>query len=303
MESKYLECPVGRGDRIINRFVKLALLARGSRKLFSSRENAAEYIEKAGKEPYSLELGGKYPCRVSKETVCGLECAVFEPFEGKGEIRVLFFHGGAYVRRMTKHHIKVLASLCAKSGARIIAPCYPTAPQYTFSKSIDKLAALYGCLCADGKRTVLSGDSCGAAIAVCLQGEIKKRDLSECEKLVLFSPLLSHDIGDAETAKLAFSDPMFGGTEGLHAFVDVWSGGNTLADPFNTDFSALVPTYIFTSSGDMLSAGCRRFFEKAVAANAEIAVESYDGMFHDYFLYPLPCSKALLKRVAELINE
>ena len=53
----------------------------------------------------------------------------------------------------------------------------------------------------------------------------------------------------------------------------------------------------------MLSVGCRRFYEKAVLFSADVTVESYDGMFHDFILYPLPRSKQLLKKAAVLINE
>lgn len=303
MEREFVEFPVSRSDRFVNHFVKLALLMRGSGKLFSSAKAASEYLQKGSGKSRSLELCGRYPCRAFQKTLCGLECAVFEPFGEECEARVLFFHGGAYVRRMTEHHIKTLAALCAKSGAQIIAPCYPTAPEYNFSQSIEALAKLYESVCAEKKGIVLSGDSCGAAIAVCLSGEIAKRGLPECKKLLLFSPLLSHDICNAETAELAAVDPMFCGTEGLKLFIDVWSAGNDLAEPFKTDVRLLAPTYIFTSSCDMLSVGCRRFFEKAAAAGAKITAESYEGMFHDYFLYPLSCSKELLKKSAALIRE
>ena len=72
---------------------------------------------------------------------------------------------------------------------------------------------------------------------------------------------------------------------------------------FSNYFSLLPLTYIFTSSNDMLSVGCRRFYEKAVLFSADVTVESYDGMFHDFILYPLPRSKQLLKKAAVLINE
>ncbi len=301
--NNYIEHKVTFSDRFENIFVKAALLLRGSRKLFSNETEADKYIEKAKSENYVFSPGQNFSCRVSKKRLFETEYAVFEPNENEKEqakTTVLYLHGGAYVRHMTKLHLKLVDRLCKKSHARFIVPAYLTAPKHGFSESASQIAAIYEKETKESEKAIIAGDSCGGAIGVCILPLLSKKP----DMLLLFSPLLKHEIiGHEETEKLSLKDPMFGGTKGLFKFINCWEKETVLSDPMKNDFSFLPKTYVFTSKGDMLSVGCFDFFEKAKESGADITLEIWDKMFHDFVLYPLPCSKALLNRAAELIGK
>ena len=297
--SDYIEHKAAFLNSFGNIFVKAALLLRGSKKLFSNESEAEKYIEKTKSESYIFSPGNNFSCRVSTKKLFETEYAVFEPNEKeRAKTTVLYLHGGAYVRHMTKLHLKLIDRLCKKSRARFIIPAYLTAPKHSFFESAKQIAAIYEKETKESEKVVIAGDSCGGAIGVCILPLLFKKP----DTLLLFSPLLSHKIvGHEATEKLSLKDPMFGGTKGLFRFISCWENETALSDPIKTDLSILPKTYIFTSRCDMLSAGCFDFFEKAKASGADVTLEIWDKMFHDFVLYPLPCSKELLNRAAEII--
>lgn len=303
--NSYIEHDVVALERLENRFIKLALLARGSKRLFSNCQKAERYLEKMEEKSFSFPSCGRLPCKVEKKKILDTEYVVFEPNGGaKTKKSVFYLHGGAYVRHITKLHLKTVARLCAESGVRFVVPAYLTAPKYGFSTSAEQLLAIFEKEIKKDETAILAGDSCGCAIAVCLLPKLEKRGLTQVEKLLLFSPLLCHDIDNCKRTKvLSKTDPMFGGTEGLRLFLESWCRNEKCADPMSIDFSLLKRTYIFTSKGDMLHVGCLDFFEKAKAGGANVLLEIWNEMFHDFVLYPLLSSKALLKRARKIINE
>lgn len=303
--ENYFEHDVTFLDRFENRFVKAALLARGSRKLFSNEKNAKAYLEKLKGESYAFSPGKSRSCRVTKKKHLETEYAVFEPTTGeRSKTTVFYLHGGAYVRHITKLHLKMIEKLCVKTGARFVVPAYLTAPGSNFSKSAAQLSAIYLEESKGSEKMIVCGDSCGSAIGVCLLPFFSRLGAPKPEKLLLFSPLLSHEIVNHEmTNTLSVSDPMFAGTAGLYYFINSWACGEELSDPIKTDFSLLPKTYIFTSKGDMLHAGCLDFFEKAKKNGADVRLEIWNDMYHDFVLYPLPCSKSLLKTAEKIIKE
>ena len=303
--NNYIEHETTFFDDIENIFVKAVLLLRGSKKLFSNENAARKYLEKVKNEVYIFSPGKNLKSSVSRKKLLETEYAVFEPNGNqKPKTAVFYLHGGAYVRHITRHHLKFIDRLCTESKARFIVPAYLTAPKYGFLESVGQLAEIYKKETESFERVVIAGDSCGGAIGVCLLKHLSENGAKFPQTLLLFSPLLNHEIsGHEETERLSSDDPMFGGTKGLSLFIDCWSNGNTASNPIEADISALPKTYIFTSKGDMLSAGCLDFFEKAKALGFDITLEIWNKMFHDFVLYPLPSSKKLLKKAAEIIEK
>lgn len=296
--GEYILHGVSTADRFKNRFVKTALLIRGSKKLFSSEKAADEYLEKIRDENFNLRLEENFECNVEKRKFLDTEYAVFEPKGEKSATTVFYLHGGAYVRHITKLHLKMLDRLCKRTKARIVAPCYLTAPKYDFHQSAEQLIGIYHKETLKSEKIIISADSCGAAIGVCLLEPISNQGLKMPEKAVFFSPLLSHGLFEKKEFE---SDPMFGGTKGLARFAESWSNGSSAADPMKINFSLLPKTYIFTSKGDMLHEVCLDFFKKAEENNADVTLEMWNEMYHVFALYPLSASKEVFETAVGLI--
>ena len=55
---------------------------------------------------------------------------------------LLYLHGGGYVAGIDPFHIRLLASLAAGLGVRVVLPDYPLAPEHTWRDSHAALASL-----------------------------------------------------------------------------------------------------------------------------------------------------------------
>ena len=307
MKNGYSERKVSGGDLFINKFIRLVLEVRGSKRIFSNSDTARAYLKKVKCKNYRLSVKG---CRRSAVEISSLGDTLFAEFEPKSKAaaktQVLYLHGGAFVRHMNPLHIKLVDRLCGESGARIVIPAYLTAPNFTCRESLGRIADIYERMLEKSDDIILMGDSCGGGMCVNLLTFLAERDLPAPKKIIMFSPLLDLRLkGDSETERFSKDDPMFGGTDGIQLCVDAWRGeykaNDPHFDPFGTDFGSLPPTYIFTSGGDMLHVGCERFYKKAAESAECIHIIKYNAMFHDFVLYPLSCSADCLKEAAKLI--
>lgn len=309
MENGYFEKRISPSDRFMNQFVRLALLLRGSRHLFSSISACEEYLKTAECKAVSVSAGKVKNCTVSKEAYRDTEYYIFKPENAlQTQTAVMYFHGGAYVRRLTSHHVRLIKTLCAKTGFTFVVPLYLTLPEYTCRESLGQLMGIYKSLLEKNENVIFAGDSCGGAICVSLLAHINDEKLKKPKKLVLFSPFLDHEIiGDAETERIAKRDPMFGGTKGLGFLAERWCSGfekdDPHAEPLYTDFGMNVPLCIFTSDGDMLSVGCKRFFEKAKDFGAPVRIVCFEKVFHCFVLYPLAAARECIDEAAKLMKE
>lgn len=309
MENGYFERELSVHDRLMNHFVRLALLARGSGRLFSSKRACEEYLKTAQCKPVDLPTGERKGITVFKEKYCDTEYYIFKPkAEANSKTVVMYLHGGAYVRRLTSHHVRLIEKLCRKTGCIFVVPLYLTLPEYSCRESLEQLLEIYRTLTEKYENVVLCGDSCGGAICVNLLPFIEQSGLKKPKKLILFSPFLDHRVeGDAETEKIAKHDPMFCGTGGLGFLAECWCEGfekdDPCAEPACAEFKSGVPVCIFTSGGDMLSAGCKRFFEKGTAAGAPIRLVYFEKTYHCFVLYPLDAARFCMNETAKLITE
>ena len=309
MENNIRRISISKTDKFLNGFVKLALLARNSKKLFSNEQTAKEYLEKMENDSFSLSVRSNRKTVAFQKKLGQTEYAVIKPKGTEAPKTTIFYiHGGAYVRHLTKLHVKLAQKLSVKTGSAVILPAYLTAPKHCARESLGELSKIYESVSKESERITLSGDSCGAAICVNLLNCIEERKLKKPECLFLFSPLLNLSFSESEeTKKLSLSDPMFGGTEGLSAFVDCWRGdfekNDPRFEPFSVPTELLPKTFLFTSGRDMLSVGTIEFFEKAASGGAEIRAFVFEEMFHDFVLYPLPCAKKCVEKASELMSE
>ena len=89
--NSYIEHDVIALERLENRFIKLALLARGSKRLFSNCQKAERYLEKMEEKSFSFPSCGRLPCKVEKKKILDTEYVVFEPNGGAKTKKSVFF--------------------------------------------------------------------------------------------------------------------------------------------------------------------------------------------------------------------
>ena len=76
-------------------------------------------------------------------------------------LRIVYFHGGAYVNEMVAAHWQIIAGLVRRTGATVDVPHYPLAPRHSWADAFPlvKRLALNRLATSQGGRMVFVGDS------------------------------------------------------------------------------------------------------------------------------------------------
>ena len=68
---------------------------------------------------------------------------IISPKEDKKNIVILYLHGGSYVGELEKNHWNFFKDIIDDTGATIIAPDYPLAPENTYLQVFKIMETLY----------------------------------------------------------------------------------------------------------------------------------------------------------------
>jgi len=98
-----------------------------------------------------------------------------EEIKAKASATQLIFHihGGAFFLGSLNTHRALMTDIAARTQMQVVHVDYPLAPEHAFPEAIDAIFDVYQALLVQGikpKDIIISGDSCGAnlALALCL---------------------------------------------------------------------------------------------------------------------------------------
>ncbi|KAL8275562.1 hypothetical protein Esti_000513 [Eimeria stiedai] len=156
---------------------------------------------------------------------------------------ILYLHGGAFISQSPEFYKIFLNDISRETGARVIAPCYPLAPESLWPSQLHEIFRVYRHLVEDGgidpNNIVLVGDSAGGNLVVTLLMQIIKhnqsaKDADELNQTA--EPLLPlQSIRRAAALYLfghrAFAQDAEEPMEEASAFRDPWVSPAFLSDP------------------------------------------------------------------------
>lgn len=225
---------------------------------------------------------------------------------------VFFLHGGGYLSPPTPPHFDTAVELAQQTGAKIVMPNYPKAPNYTFKDAYPKVLNAYKrMLISQSSRdniTIL-GDSSGGGFAVGLSSLLVKENIPQPKKIVLISPWLDASSDNPDLAKNEDSDTLLPAQRYLKATGRLWAGGekevyNPLVSPIYSDnLSQLPPIYIITGNAEMLYPDVLRFKDKMTKMGHGIHLFIKEGMVHDFALFNTPEGKEARNYIGEVVNK
>jgi triacylglycerol lipase len=218
---------------------------------------------------------------------------------------VVALHGGAYVVQPTVLHWLDYASIARDTGATVVVPIYPLAPQGTASTVVPKIADLVSAVIADANHdpeaVSVYGDSAGGALALAAAQELVRRGSPTPARMVLISPWL--DVTMSNPAIQYIDDPV------LNAAVskekgELWAGDldttSPLVSPLYGSLSGLPPTAVYSGSLDVLSPDVLVLQDKASATpGANFTFILRKGEIHAWALPILPEARAVRPQIYE----
>ena len=212
------------------------------------------------------------------------------PKSGGTDLQMLYLHGGAYVGDASIIHWNLCAEIARASGATVVLPIYPLAPEATWSTSFDALLQL--ARGSGGSAPVLMGDSAGGGLALALAQRVAASGGSP--RVALISPWLDVTMSDPTTPTYDRADPILSAP-----FLEVagrfWAGSD---DPRRAEVSpqfgslrGIRELLLFSGSRDVLYPQALRLVADAKAAGVSCTAHLEEGLVHVYPLLPIPEAK------------
>ena len=206
---------------------------------------------------------------------------------------VLFLHGGGYIHDFAPQHWTFMTSIVEGTGATVIAPQYPLAPQHTWRDSFEQVLELAR------DADVIIGDSAGGGYALAIGQALAAEGVAR--DLVLSAPLIDLTLSSAKTAEYDADDPWLA-ADGIRHAGAAWAGeddpGAPELSPLFGSFTGLGRVLVFTGTRDVLHPQARQLARRMPAAEIVTA----RGCVHNYPLLPILEARLALHRIEDFIR-
>lgn len=222
---------------------------------------------------------------------------------------ILYCHGGGYTSGGLGFS-KVLASkLTRATGLDVLAFDYRLAPEHPYPAAVEDAQAAWDHLMRLGfgaRDVVLAGDSAGGnmALVLCLRLRAEGRMLPGA--LLLMSPWTDMTCSGESLTERADIDPVLT-PEYIYAVREAYAGDLDPAQPelspLLADLAGFPPTLIQVGTHEILFSDAERLAERMNAAGTECRLEVWEGMWHDFQMYPSKSAAQAMQNAAHFLIE
>lgn len=232
----------------------------------------------------------------------------------RDDVRLVYFHGGAYCAGSNKTHRHFTSMLAKKSGIPVLSVNYRLAPEHPFPAAFDDAAAAYEWAKHNGPRgpsdvstVVLGGDSAGGGLSTALAMQLRDTGKLLDGGLLLLSPWMDVSCSSGCDKRIGHLDPMLSAD---HARVmgASYAGEHDVHDPrispLNGDFSDLPPMFVAVGGREVVLDEIIDSIEKARNAGVDVTVERNEEMFHVWplFYHLIPEGRESLERMVDWLR-
>lgn len=244
---------------------------------------------------------------LSQQKIAGVQCMVITPPDPRVGRKLVYLFGGGFTLGSPFEDLPISASLAAKTGAVVIAPHYPLAPEHPYPAALDACIAVISSVLAETPGACLCGESAGGNLALAALHRLRAADGPQPKALALLSPFV--DLLNPGDSGQADRDPFLNQSE-IAFFRSCYAPQNTDLtqpgiSPVNGPFGPDFPPVIMTSgTRDHLLSGCVRLDHLLRAAGSDCTLRIWEGMWHVFEFYPeIPEANASLTEIAEFLNQ
>lgn len=222
--------------------------------------------------------------------------------------RTLYYvHGGAFMAPIDAVHVRYATRLADATGARVVMPDYPLAPEHTWADSHDALVADAAQWAGEEGGAVLAGDSAGGGLALAMARSMRERGLTPASHLVMHAPWADLTTSTPETREADAIDPWLFYSK-LEAYALWWAGsaddlGRPEVSPALADLAGLPKALMLYGTRDLLHPGCRLLARRAAEAGWDLTSVEEPDLIHVYGLLPLiPEARRAFTQVVDFLR-
>ena len=244
---------------------------------------------------------------VKTEKVGGFTVHTVSPKAGAPRGVMLYLHGSAYVANMSPFHWLLVKGLITRTGARIVVPLYPLAPEHDWCAGYAMMDALYAQLLQEfaPEEITICGDSAGGGLSLGFAQALRDSGRPLPGRLILFSPWLNLSLENPRQEALEEKDAMLA-RPGLNWGATCWAGGAPVEDPHISpifgSLNGLPPMLVFTGGLDLLYADAQELLEKARAEDVALEFVEAPRMTHAWSSLPVPEAHTLYDMAAAFVR-
>ena len=206
---------------------------------------------------------------------------------------IFHIHGGAFFVGSLKTHRAFLSEIAVRTQMQVLHLDYPLAPEHQYPEASEAVYDAYLQLLSQGilpKDIIISGDSCGANLALALALKLKNEDSELLPSgLILMSPFLDLTL-TSESLRYNQKHDALLSIEALETGIEFYvpkgmDKSQPELSPIFGDFEGLPPTLVQIGSKEILLDDANRFETKAKAAKVDVTLKLYTGMWHNFQMF------------------
>jgi acetyl esterase/lipase len=224
-------------------------------------------------------------------------------------VTMLYLHGGGYAFYPKGFYNNLTATITMSAECRMFALDYRLAPEHKFPAQLEDAANAYQWLLSKGvspKQLVIGGDSAGGNLALALLLFLRDSKLPLPALAVCLSPatdFAGSSAGVPVNSELDWINQQMA-LKWTSWFCSSEQRSNPMVSPVNADLRNLPPIYIQAGGAEILLPSIQAFVEKARQQGANVSLETWPGMNHDFqgFGYDVPQSAEAIQRIGEVIK-
>lgn len=290
--------------RLVNRLLRLTVKRRWQPglKIGEVRAHAAKMDRKLARR--------RARCPVEPVTIGGVAAHWF----GEAELAarngtLLYLHGGAWCVHLPGLYAAFAATLCRRTGMRVLLPDYRLAPEQPYPAAVEDCFAVYGALAAGptGAPRAIAGDSAGGSLSLVTLMRARDAGLALPACGVLLSPSTDLTLSGPSHQYNEAADPMFSAGAG-DLLPDIYCPAADRSHPWLSplfgDWRGLPPLYFLAGSTEMLLDDSVRGCDRARHAGVDARIDVWVALPHVFPLFRfLPESRDALERIAAFIRD
>ena len=222
---------------------------------------------------------------------------------------IVFLHGGAYTAEENNAHWWMVEQIVKQSACKLSFIQYPLAPEHNYKHAHAMLTEAYSEITIKNPndRFYLLGDSAGGGFALAFTQILRDNNFpARPEKTALLSPWLDLSMSNPGIKELEPKDLILS-TEALKKCAGWFAGGTHLKSPVLSplygDMNGLQSVAIFVGTHEILLPDCRLLKQKTENSDTTLFYKEYEGMQHDWLLFPIKERNILLSELLHYFSD
>ncbi|MCH5179717.1 MAG: alpha/beta hydrolase [Erysipelotrichales bacterium] len=200
---------------------------------------------------------------------------------------LIYFHGGGFVYKAAPHHYKLVKEYAKNANVAVAFVDYRLAFDTKFGTTLSDCVDAYNyilenadVLNIDKDKIGFAGDSAGGYLSLALIDYLSKNKLSLPKFQLLIYPVVDSNM-TTESMKRFTDTPMWNSKLNKKMW-EIYSKGNKVFNPLESDISYMPKTYIETAEFDCLHDEGLQLHNKLKSSNVESQLYETKGTMHGY---------------------